>query len=170
MAKPTGVCAYCGANGELEESHILPKWTIRRALKGSVTGKLRDGDNVNKRVQDGEKDYLLCSACEGKFSKLEGEASRAFDAGNVAHGAAYNTDFVLFLASIVWRIGVVRAAEFRAAHARFAPAFDEALQTWKDVLDGNRSDFGGHPVWFILLDNDLARATHQFLLANSRDG
>jgi len=50
-----------------------------------------------------------------------------------------------------------------------APALDEALQTWKDVLDGNRSDFGRHPVWFILLDNDLACAVHQFLLANSTD-
>ena len=64
MAKPTGVCAYCGSTRELEESHILPKWTIRRALRGSVTGRLRESENVNHRVQDGEKVDLLCRECE----------------------------------------------------------------------------------------------------------
>jgi len=170
MAKPTGTCAYCGAHGELVESHILPKWTIRRALEGPVTGRLRGSDNVNKRVQDGEKIYLLCSECEGKFSKLEGVASRAFDAGNVAHGSTYSKEFVLFLTSIVWRIGVVRVDEFRAAHPRLAPSVETALQTWKDVLAGKQTEFDGHPVWFAILDTDLAKKIHHFLQAESKDG
>lgn len=170
MARPTGVCPLCGKNGELAESHILPKWTIRRALAGSVTGKLREGDNVNKRVQDGEKLFLLCDECEGKLSKLEGAATKAFDGGNVTYGSAYDKDFALFLTSIVWRIGIVRAAEFCGAYPSFMPAFDEAMQTWKDILDGKRSDFDGHPVWFVLLDPDLARSVHQLMQRESTDG
>ena len=170
MAKPTGVCAYCGKNGEPEESHILPRWTIRRALRGSVTGKLRESENVNRRVQDGEKVYLLCRECENRFSKLEGPASRAFDAGTIAHGATSNGDFVRFLVSILWRGGVVRSADLQNAHPRYAPALATALQTWKDVLEGNRADFGGHAVWFVLLDADLARAVDRFMKSEATDG
>ena len=32
---------------------------------------LRFGDNPNKPVQDGFKQKLLCSECEGRFSKFE---------------------------------------------------------------------------------------------------
>jgi hypothetical protein len=170
MTKPTGVCAYCGSTGELEVSHILPKWTIRRALRNSVTGKLRESENVNRRVQDGEKVHLLCWDCENKFSKLEGLASRAFDAGMVSHGATYDADFVRFLVSILWRAGTVRRADLEATHPRFAPALATGLQVWKDVLDGNRADFDGHPTWFVLLDRDLASNVDRFMKIESEDG
>jgi len=118
MAKQTGTgtCAYCGVNGNLKVSYILPKWTIRRALFGSVTGKSREGDNVNHSVQDGEKLYLLCGGCEDKYGKLESTATRAFDSGVIAHGVAYNADFARFLTSIIWRAGTVRAVVFQAAY------------------------------------------------------
>jgi len=35
------ICAYCGKNLPIKNSHIPPKWTIRYALHGPVTGKLR---------------------------------------------------------------------------------------------------------------------------------
>ncbi len=170
MAKPTGVCAYCGSTGKLQESHILPKWTIRRSLRGSVTGKLRKSENVNHRVQDGEKVALLCRTCENTFSKLEGRASRAFDAGAIGHGAVYDADVVRFLASILWRVGMVRRTDIQAAYPAFTPLLARGLQVWKDVVKGNRTDFDGHPIWFMLLDTELARTVDTYLKATDGRG
>jgi hypothetical protein len=157
------LCAYCGKNPPIENSHILPRWTIRRSLAASVTGKLRPTDNINKRVQDGEKCPLLCSGCEGVFSQLETAAAKLFDAGSIAHGAAYDADFVRFLVSIVWRAASVRADELQAEHPRFAPALATALDAWKAYLSGAAADLGAHPVWFILLDSTLARQVHALM-------
>ncbi len=154
------LCAYCGKNPAILNSHILPRWTIRDSLDKSVTGKLRLTDNINRRVQDAEKCELLCRDCEERFSKLEGAAAKQFKAGAITHGAAYDADFVRFLVSILWRVAVVRADEVQAEHARFTPALTEAINAWKDYLEGKSPDLGAHPVWFTILNPDIARQVH----------
>jgi hypothetical protein len=164
------VCAYCGKNPPIENSHILPKWTIRVALDGSVTGKLRPTDDINRRVQDAEKLPLLCSACEGVFSKLENEASRQFRNGSIIHGGTYTDDFFRFLVSILWRVGTVRATEVNAKAHRFSLALTAAVQTWGDFLHGFRSDLGNYPLWFELLDVGLSKKVDAFMKSMSTDG
>jgi hypothetical protein len=164
------VCAYCGKNPPIENSHILSKWTIRFALRGSVTGKLRPTDDVNRRVQDAEKLPLLCSSCEGIFGELEGKASKQVRAGSITYGGTYTADFFRFLVTILWRVGTVRAEEVRAERPRFSPALAVAVQTWGEYLTGARSDLGDYPLWFALLDVGLSKKVDAYMKSISTDG
>jgi hypothetical protein len=163
-------CAYCGKNPPIENSHILPKWTIRFALAGSVTGKLRPTDNINRRVQDAEKLPLLCGNCEGIFSKLENEAAKQFRAGSITYGGTYTADFFRFLVTILWRVGTVRAAQVQAEASRFSAGLAAAVQTWVDFLRGIRSDLGDYPLWFTLLDVGLSKKVDAYMKSISTDG
>jgi hypothetical protein len=64
-----GKCALCTKDAELKLSHMIPKFVFSW-LKESG-GAIRVAHVPNQRVQDGEKQYLLCSDCEGLFSKWE---------------------------------------------------------------------------------------------------
>jgi hypothetical protein len=164
------VCAYCGKNPPIENSHILPKWTIRFALDGSVTGKLRATDEINRRVQDAEKLPLLCSECEGIFSKRENDAAKQFKAGLITHGGMYDSGFFRFLVTILWRVGIVRTAQVKDETPGYSSALAAAVQTWGDFLRGLRSDLGDYPLWFTQLDVGLGRKVDAFMKTISRDG
>lgn len=61
------------------ESHGIPKFVYQWIKETSPTPYLRSSDNVNKREQDGPKEYLLCEKCEGNLSLMETEfAEKAF--------------------------------------------------------------------------------------------
>ena len=66
-----GVCGLCSDNGEILESHIVPKFIYKWIKDTSLTGYLRNLKEPNIRRQDGLKMYLLCGACERKFSESE---------------------------------------------------------------------------------------------------
>lgn len=70
IALKQGVCALCREEKELELSHTIPKFSIRR-LKKTSFGNIRCVENPNRVVQDSEKEYLLCSDCEDRFSTVE---------------------------------------------------------------------------------------------------
>ena len=162
------VCAYCGKNPPIKNSHILPKWTIRFAMQQSVTGKLRPTDDINRRVQDAEKLPLLCSACEGIFSKLEGNAAKEFRAGAITYGGGYTADFFRFLVTILWRVGMVRAEQVQEEGPRFSPGLTAAIQTWGEFLGGARQDLGDYPLWFALLDVGLSKKVERLHEVNQR--
>ena len=65
-----GKCALCNRDTELSLSHIIPKFVFSW-FKESAPSAMRGIDEPNKRLQDGEKQYLLCSDCEGLFSSWE---------------------------------------------------------------------------------------------------
>ncbi len=65
-----GNCYLCNKDAELSVSHIIPKFVINW-LKESAPSAIRGMDEPNKRVQDGEKQYLLCLDCEGLFASWE---------------------------------------------------------------------------------------------------
>jgi len=65
-----GKCLLCNKDAELSLSHIIPKFVISW-LKESTPSAIRGIDKPNKRVQDSEKQYLLCSQCEGLFGTWE---------------------------------------------------------------------------------------------------
>lgn len=65
-----GKCALCNKNAELRSSHIIPKFVFSW-FKESAPSAIRGIDEPNRRVQDGLRQYLLCSDCEGLFSVWE---------------------------------------------------------------------------------------------------
>lgn len=70
----SGKCALCDQEEvTLIESHSIPKFVYQWIKETSPTPYLRSSDNVNKREQDGPKEYLLCAKCESKLSLMETE-------------------------------------------------------------------------------------------------
>ena len=65
-----GKCTFCNKDGELKFGHIIPKFVFSW-FKESSPSAIRLTIEPNKRVQDGEKQYLLCSDCEELFSGWE---------------------------------------------------------------------------------------------------
>ncbi|WP_315082008.1 hypothetical protein [uncultured Clostridium sp.] len=71
MGKIIGKCALCKKEElELLQSHIIPKFTYKR-LAQYPNSRFRNYYKLNDIFQDGEKKPLLCSGCEGFFSKFE---------------------------------------------------------------------------------------------------
>lgn len=102
---PIKECALCRQVKELELSHIVPKFVIRYLKKTSV-GAIRNIQNPNRVVQDGEKHYLLCGDCEDLFSTYETKFANSFfypymkDNQKEFH---YDCETYYFLTSVSWR-------------------------------------------------------------------
>lgn len=99
------ICKLCGEHKELKNSHIFPKFIIKW-MKDTSTGHIRMLKNVNRRIQDGQKKYMLCGDCEQYFSNFEGNFAngimRPYLDGE--QNISYNEKLKLFLASILWRV------------------------------------------------------------------
>src|SRR5450432_628305 len=68
----TRTCPLCDALFEPTElSHLVSKFAYRWLKQSSATGYLRYGPEMNRRAQDGLKDYFLCSDCEDRLSREE---------------------------------------------------------------------------------------------------
>ena len=104
-----GKCALCDDEGvSLIESHSIPKFVYQWVKETSPTPYLRSSDNVNKREQDGPKEYLLCEKCEGKLSLMEAEFAKEFFK-KIANYRKQESEFLvtermrLCVLSIFWR-------------------------------------------------------------------
>ncbi|WP_404337970.1 hypothetical protein [Planococcus rifietoensis] len=64
-------CALCKREAELEKSHVIPKFVFRSMKKESPTGNMRLTSQSNKKVQDGDRQKLLCGSCEDLFNEDE---------------------------------------------------------------------------------------------------
>jgi len=138
-------CALCGAEAELELSHIIPKMAVRTLKKTSV-GNIRNTDNPNMVVQDSEKHYMLCGDCEDLFSEdetyfanmmfhpyLQGERIR-FD---------YDDRLFYFLTSVSWRSLYWDLLDFVENHVVGIDALECLIKSEKimrDFLLHKRSD------------------------------
>lgn len=65
------LCILCKINPPIENSHIVPRFALKRLKKGNPIGSLIHSTNINKVEQDGWKKDYLCNDCEQRFSKLE---------------------------------------------------------------------------------------------------
>ena len=172
-----GVCAFCCANGPLQESHVLPAFLFRWLRKRSGTGHIRDTENINRRVQDGLKLPWLCVDCEGRFSRHETAfATKVFHpwmAGN--NSIAYDDWMLKFCVSVSWRI--LRFARGRNKDASYTSEqnllMDQAEARWRDFLN----DEAPHPASFeqhlLIVDeiaetsiDDLPNNTNRFLMGS----
>lgn len=131
-------CRLCGQIKELQLSHIIPSFVFKWLKETSVTGRIRLGETPNKRVQDGHKMYLLCRACEQRFSNWENifakEMFLPFNQGKLIK--PYGSWFLKFSVSISWRVLNLFRDEAMLKHfpESLLPSVDMALNTWKEFL------------------------------------
>lgn len=122
--KDSNICRLCLANSELRESHIIP---------GSIIGLIRDEtlDNrfyelhnkLDKTIQDGPKEYLLCNDCEQKIGRYEKYFKEAIHLSRHGIEIKHNQQCVvidnldyrkakLFFLSLLWRMSISSLREF----------------------------------------------------------
>jgi len=151
-----GLCRLCGDFSELQESHVIPSF-VYKWLKGtSATGFLRFSDILNKRVQDGYKEYWLCSPCEQRLNVWETEfATNVFHPLNLDGGQRlkYDAWMMKFCASISWRT-LLKIQEAGLEH--FTPsqrtAAEQALDVWSKFILGKLPHPGRYEQHLLPLD------------------
>lgn len=69
----TGVCWLCIREAELRLSHTLPRWSYQAIgrVEPGTAGAYRGNPELTFVSTDGDKHYLLCSACEHLLGKSE---------------------------------------------------------------------------------------------------
>jgi hypothetical protein len=133
-----GHCGLCDGVGNIRESHIVPSFAYNWLKDSSVTGHMRYGEAVTRRVQDGEKACLLSADCEQRFSVWE----KAFAEGVFAPinaGKAlksYGPWLLKFSTSLSWRVLTKLRNNGDLSH--FSPSLlescDKALTIWKEFM------------------------------------
>lgn len=75
MATLLGVCALCRREGDLQDSHFLPKALYRyvRARTGAIRSPIIIGSDSARNTDRQFTKHLLCQECEQRFSR-NGEA------------------------------------------------------------------------------------------------
>lgn len=118
---PRGKCALCHENKELELSHIVPKFVIRH-LKKTSFGAIRNMENPNMIVQDGEKHYMLCGDCEDLFSTYETKFANKFFYPYMNDSVKqfdYDQETYYFLTSVSWRSLYLDILDFVKNHETY---------------------------------------------------
>jgi hypothetical protein len=152
-----GECALCLEEKELQLSHIIPKFVFNY-LKESAPGGLRSYRTPNLRIQDGEKEYLLCRDCEQLFSSWEKPFSEHIfvplhDPSPVTTPIVYKQWALKFAASVSWRVlnyymklGLSHFSDEQKAHAQ------QALNFWREFLLGGQKHPGRFEQHLLPLD------------------
>jgi hypothetical protein len=133
-----GKCGLCDQNKQLQQSHLIPAFAIRWLKKSSATGFIRASPHINKRSQDGLKEYLLCLDCESLFSRWETVvANQIFHplVRRQAHVFKYEPWLLKFATSVSWRVFSwyrnVDPTEYPPESQRL---MGKAISTWKEFL------------------------------------
>jgi len=132
------VCPLCRDSADLCESHIIPHHVYHWLKRTSSTGILRLLGAVNRRVQDGFTEKMLCRECEERFSKWEKQfAENVFvpihetDALTVS----YEGWMAKFSVSIVWRVLMLSRKfgmdDYSTHHLSMV---DSTLGAWREFL------------------------------------
>lgn len=131
-------CELCDQEKELQQSHIIPSFVYKWMKKSSVTGYFRHGETPNKRVQDGDKVYLLCRDCEQRFGTWEDIfAKKVFlplhEGGSIE---PYGKWLLKYSTSVSWRVLTFFKNYLDLNHFsnNLLYSVDKALQTWKEFL------------------------------------
>lgn len=100
------LCKLCAQNEAIKNSHIIPAFVYRAIKSDSPTKFFRNIHSPNKRLQDGDKEPLLCQNCEQRFSAAEKLfASNIFLPfhNNDVDNFEYQEWLHYFLISLAWR-------------------------------------------------------------------
>jgi hypothetical protein len=149
-------CRLCCEEKELRESHIIPKFVSDWQKESSGTGFLRSSEMPNRRVQDGEKEYMLCSDCEALFNQWETPfATRIFHPLNRQEAIRfeYKSWLLKFAISVSWRVlSWYKSEDLSEISESGKSLIAKALQTWKEFLFDQRPHPGSFEQHMILLD------------------
>jgi hypothetical protein len=137
-----GKCALCNKDRKLKSSHIIPKFVFSW-LKDSASSAIRMTFEPNKRVQDGEKQNLLCSDCEELFGKWGKKfCEQVFiplhnDSTNVTR-IRYGAWALKFAVSVSWRVLLYYYKLNDISHfsERQRDMAQRALEVWRGFLLG----------------------------------
>lgn len=176
-----GTCALCKKeNVRLELSHIIPKFVTRRIVKKSITGYMRNISNPGKRLQDGDKQYLLCGECEDRFSSAETVfANRVFHPYKNKNQQSFEYEDWLnyFIISVNWRNLYLDIEDFRINKTITEEKLDLLIhknKIMRDYLMGLTVDFEhieNHMLFLeniALSDKDISKAEpHSFIRHSS---
>ena len=148
-------CALCGAEADLELSHIVPKM-VMRTLKKTAAGNIRNSENPNIPAQDSEKHYMLCGNCEDLFSEKE-----TYFANTLFHPYIkkektkfdYDGRLFYFLTSLSWRSLYLDLIDFTENYVVGIDALEHLISCEKimrDYLCSGRGDIGAieHHIFF----------------------
>ncbi len=142
------MCRLCNNNPAIEGGHVIPKFVSDTIKKNSPTGFLRNPNNVNRRIQDGDKLPLLCENCEARFSKREKHFSeQVFNPfqEDELQSLTYGSWLTYFIVSVSWRSLVLDLGGFEADSrwndADLQPLRD-AEQLMRDYLLDQRDNVG----------------------------
>ena len=138
----TETCALCRRSGDLQASHIIPKFVGKWLKDTSVTGTLAqtDGNNV-EHTQDLPTYRMLCSDCEQRFSSLEKSfADKIFYPFHNSGDSRleYSSWLERFAISLGWRVLRVGYEEFTSKRPEFSPQMESAEALWREFLLGDR--------------------------------
>jgi len=124
------LCRLCNLKESIENSHVIPRLVFRSIKSDSPTGFLRSYRTPNRRVQDGDKQPLLCQECENRFSIAEKEFAQnifvpfhKLDQDHFSYGPWLH----YFLTSLAWRTLVLDLPGFEA-DPTITPSLLEPLQ------------------------------------------
>jgi hypothetical protein len=140
-----GICRLCNIEADLQVSHFIPKFVGKWVKKTSITGYIREHNDVSKRTQDIAKEPWLCSKCEGVFSAWETSfANRIFypflEGGSSV--ASYDAWMSRFCASLSWRtLTYIRSKNDRKdKDEQYNHAVDRAEKHLSEFLLGTRDN------------------------------
>jgi hypothetical protein len=133
----------------------VPKFVIKYLKDTSVTGYVRQGVKVNVRKQDFPKTKLLCTKCEGLFSKREkGFAEAIFKPylnDSIRH-FEYQDWLRYFVVSIFWRFAAVDINNFENKYPAKGILVREAMSKWTSFLLEQTKNPGDFQYDMVFLD------------------
>lgn len=137
-----GACRLCDAEATLIESHIIPAFVYRAIKSDSPTGYFRNPNNLNLRVQDGDKVLLLCGDCEKRFNVAETEFAKKiflpFHRTDQDH-FTYGPWLHYFMTSLAWRTLILDLPGLQSDEANpraFVAELANAVETMRNYLTG----------------------------------
>ncbi|MFB3889487.1 MAG: hypothetical protein ACE14S_08340 [Candidatus Bathyarchaeia archaeon] len=131
------ICALCGLQRELRNSHIIPRFVLKWLKASSATGFLRGAAEPEKRKQDLGAEPLLCEECEQIFSKLESYFARNIFYPFVTKGERvlpYDENLMRFIVSLSWRTLKTGYNEQVSHTPWIKEHLDKAEEIWRNFL------------------------------------
>ena len=169
-----GKCHLCLRDKELQLSHVVPKFVFKWHKHNSPS-HLRSGLEPNKRIQDGEKDYLFCKECEQLFCKWEDKFARDIfpilqDPKNPNPIANHEEWALKFATSVSFRVLVFSEKENGLSHFPDALKLEaqKAKEQWRKVLMGELEHPGQYEQHFMHLDIIESHTAPQLSIFMSR--
>jgi len=153
-----GRCAFCNKDAELKVSHIIPKFVFGW-FKESTPSPIRSNRIPNKRIQDGLKQYLLCSDCEELFSGWEKSFCEQLflplhNNPTLTSPIKYGSWALKFAASISWRVLLYFQQLHGLSHfsEKQRESAQKALDVWRRFLLGELPNPGQYEQHLLPVD------------------